>query len=528
VRITRVPLRNSVTVGIFVVITVLPVIVLAVQWLATIFTGNPDAISWVLPSQRGLQLLGHSLMLALAVTLISVIVGTGLALWLTSDKPLQRFIGTIYLVPLLIPPYIHSLQWTAVAGNRQFLNQIFSLLPGMENVSFSTYGFVPAAFVLTFALFPIVTLLVRRGLSAIQPELLEVGLLSDSSWQVWRRIIMPLITPSIVASAGLVFILVLVDYGVPSLLQYDVYIMEVYTSFSLYFDPIRAFATALPIILISMILLASSQLWFKNSPLQTRPELSHRLITNHWPFPARIFLALCVFFWFFAVTVPLIVLLVRGSSPSLFYETFVSNFGEIRMTINVAAIAALLATIITVPLATALTRKMSRYWWLLFALPLAIPAPLVGIAMIYIWNNPALDWAYDTWLILILVQTARFLPFALFAASTGVRNIDPILIEASQLPDTGILHRMTKVTMPLFAPTIIITWLVAFVFALGELGASLLVSPPGQSTLPITIYNLLHYGATDTVSVMSLIMVITAGLACAVLLMLYKRVLVRQ
>jgi iron(III) transport system permease protein len=120
------------------------------------------------------------------------------------------------------------------------------------------------------------------------------------------------------------------------------------------------------------------------------------------------------------------------------------------------------------------------------------------------------------------------LPFALFAASTGVRNIDPILIEASQLPDTGILHRMTKVTIPLLAPTIIITWLVAFVFALGELGASLLVSPPGQSTLPITIYNLLHYGATDTVSVMSLIIVIIAGLACAVLLMLYKRVLVRQ
>jgi iron(III) transport system permease protein len=37
------------------------------------------------------------------------------------------------------------------------------------------------------------------------------------------------------------------------------------------------------------------------------------------------------------------------------------------------------------------------------------------------------------------------------------------------------------------------------------LGVSLLVAPPGQATLSMRVYNLLHYGATDLVSGMSLI-----------------------
>jgi iron(III) transport system permease protein len=527
-RIRNVPLKRLATVGAFLVITVLPVLLLATQWLIAIFTGSTNAFSWAFPSQRSLQLLCNSLMLAIVVTFMSLMFGTGLAIWLTGDKPIHKFIRTIYLVPLLIPPYIHALEWMAVAGNRQFLNQILNSLPGMKNVTLSTYGFIPASFVLTFALFPIVTLLIRRGLAAIQPELLEIGWLSDNSWQVLRRIIVPLIMPSIVAAAGLIFVLVLVEYGVPSLLQYNVFIMEVYTSFSLYFNSVRAFATALPVIVIAVILLATSQLGLKNSPLQARLEQSHGLITNHWPIAARVFLYLCAIFWILASSVPLIVLFIRGGSPYLFYSTFINNFREIRLTIIIAAIAGCLTTLIAVPLAMVLTRRISRLWWLIFALPLAIPAPLVGISMISIWNNSLMDWGYNTWLMLILVQAARFLPFALFTASTGVRNIDPVLLEASQLPNTGFLHRMTKVTLPLFAPTIIMAWLMTFIFALGELGASLLVTPPGQSTLPITIYNLLHYGATNTVSAMSLNLLIIAGVACGILFMIYKRMLRTQ
>jgi iron(III) transport system permease protein len=518
------PLYIVATAGAFFVITLLPLLVLSVKWLIAIIA-DADALSWVLPVQNSLELLLNSLLLSFSVSILSVIFGTGLAFWLSGNKPIHKCVRSIYLFPLFIPPYIHSLQWMSIAGNRQFLNQLFSLLPGMQDTTFSTYGFFPAVLVLTLALFPIVTLLVRHGIGAIQPELLEAGWLGNTSWQVGRRIILPLVAPSIIASAGLISVLVMVEYGVPSLLQYNVYIMEVYTSFGLYFDPVRAFATALPLICLAVILLATSQLGLKNSPLQASNLASPGNITKEWPLAARILLNLCFILWFCASSVPLVILFIRGGAPSLFFETFINNWESNRLTVVIAALVGLLTSIIAIPLATALTQRISRLWWFIFALPLAIPAPLVGISMISIWNTPLLDWTYGTWLMLIFTQAARFLPFALFTASTGVRNIDPVFIEASRLPNIGFVQRMAKVTLPLLTPTILATWLITFIFSLGELGASLLVVPPGQSTLPVIIYNLLHYGATDSVAAMSLIIIFTAGIACAIMLLMYKLIL---
>jgi len=121
-------------------------------------------------------------------------------------------------------------------------------------------------------------------------------------------------------------------------------------------------------------------------------------------------------------------------------------------------------------------------------------------------------------LMLVVAHVARFLPFGVYAVASRVRHIDPVLTEAASLPNVGWWRRFLWVRLPMFTPAIAVTLLVVFVLSLGELGASLLISPPGQATLPMRIYNLLHYGATDVVSALSLIMVLVAGLACAALL----------
>ena len=48
---------------------------------------------------------------------------------------------------------------------------------------------------------------------------------------------------------------------------------------------------------------------------------------------------------------------------------------------------------------------------------------------------------------------------------------------------------------------------VVFVLSLGEIGATLLVIPPGLGTVALRLYNLLHYGAPAS----------TAGLALSLL-----------
>jgi iron(III) transport system permease protein len=516
--------RRRTAITAYFVLALLPLVVLGGQWLVSALTGDGAALAQVFPGSRSLGLLWNSLTLATAVALLSMAIGTGLALWLSGQGRIERLVGAIYLIPLLMPPYVHALEWMAVAGRRQFLDCLFSSLPLPGSVSFSAYGFWPAVLVLTLGLFPIVTLLVRRGLEAIQPELLEAGWLVDTSWRIWYRIVIPLIWPSVIAGAGLVFVLSFVEYGVPSLLQHNVYIMEIYASFSQHFNPVRAFGAALPLMVAAALILVVSQAPLRNSPLRSQPGRRNVFPSGNWPAPARAFLVLCVSVWGLSVAVPVIVLVARIGSVSVLAQAMSTASDEFVRTLVVAAITGLVATMVAVPLAAALMQRMNRAWWLALSLPLAIPAPLTGVALIYIWNRPLLDWGYGTLLILVLAHLARFLPFAAFTASSGVRNIDPLLLEAAALPDVGEKRRLIGILLPIYAPTIITTWVVTFVLSLGELGASLLISPPGQATLPMMVYNLLHYGATDIVSALALLILLAAGVACAGVLLMHRRI----
>ena len=59
--------------------------------------------------------------------------------------------------------------------------------------------------------------------------------------------------------------------------------------------------------------------------------------------------------------------------------------------------------------------------------------------------------------------------------------------------------------MPQIARGLAAAWVVAFVFAFGELGASILVSPPGESTLPIRIYTLIANTPASVVAALALL-----------------------
>ena len=48
---------------------------------------------------------------------------------------------------------------------------------------------------------------------------------------------------------------------------------------------------------------------------------------------------------------------------------------------------------------------------------------------------------------------------------------------------------------------------IVFILAFGELGTTLLVMPPGRETIPIKIYNLMHYGAEDLVAALCIILI---------------------
>ena len=108
---------------------------------------------------------------------------------------------------------------------------------------------------------------------------------------------------------------------------------------------------------------------------------------------------------------------------------------------------------------------------------------------------------------------SRFAAFAAIILYVQIRAIDPALIDAARVFSRDTVATLTKVTLPLLAPGIFIASAVLAALTLGELGATLIVTPPGFGTLAIKIYNYLHYGAAAEVAGLCLFMVAATLLA---------------
>jgi iron(III) transport system permease protein len=509
----------------FVGLALLPIVLLAASWIAEAATRGPSTLALAIPRDRTLGLLGRSLLMATAVTALATALGVGLAVWMWDRRRAHRVLGVVFLIPFFVPTYIHVMAWLSAAGRHQAFDLISLGFPGLGSFVSLTYGFWPTVAILSVTLGPMAALLVRTGLEAVDAQAIETGLLVRPPWIVARRIIWPLARPAVVASSGLVFVLALMEYGVPSMFDHPVYVTEIYAAFSQDFDARHAFGLSVPLMVIGAGVLAGTQAGLRRSPSRGQTRTPPQGIVSAFPFVLRLAVELSIAVWAASLVLPILVLLARGAWPRVVASALAPAGREIALTVVVAAACAVLAAVIVLPLAAAMVSS-DRAWrlgWLVCALPLAVPPPVTGIALIHLWNRPWLAWGYGGVTILVLAHAARLLPFGLYAAVSRVRQVDPRMLEAAAIPRVSRWRRFLWVGLPLHAPALVVTLIVVGVLSLGELGASLLVVPPGHATLPMRIYNLLHYGATNTVCALSLVIVLVAGAVRAGLLAIPAR-----
>ena len=121
----------------------------------------------------------------------------------------------------------------------------------------------------------------------------------------------------------------------------------------------------------------------------------------------------------------------------------------------------------------------------------------------------------------MLAGMARFAPLAVIVLVAQLRRINPLLIDAARILQTSHWQIWRQIWLPMLAPGLLAAAGIVFALNLGELGATLLVAPPGQATLTIRIYNFLHYGASGTVAGLCLMMaaaILVAGAIAALTL----------
>ncbi|MBI3050090.1 MAG: iron ABC transporter permease [Acidobacteria bacterium] len=438
---------------------------------------------------------------ALLATLIGAPLGFVLARVPLRFKPVWR---VALAAPLLLPPYVIALAWVYLGGSAGLV----AAATGRDLLSGWTYSLPGAVVVLSLVFYPLSMLTTEVALRRIEPRIEEAAFVVAPPGRVLRRITLPLAAPAVGAAALVIFVLAVSEFGVPGLLRVRVFTTEVFTAFAALYDFSRATILTLPLLGLSIVVAAVAALLVGERLLVTRRGATgaRPVAFEGWTRRAT-GAAWCVLA--VALVAPLAVLTREAMGvPSV--TAIVKGSGEaIRSSLTLAAAGATVASGVAVWIGYARARARRRVGVcadVLLVVLFAVPSTVVGVGLIGVWNRAGVfGRVYGTDGMLLLAYLARFLPVAALALAAGMRYVPASHEEAAAVGGAGWWSTMIHVVLPQVKLALLAAWVVVFILAFGELGASILVAPPGESTLPIRIYTIIANAPAAEVAALALL-----------------------
>jgi molybdate transport system permease protein len=160
-----------------------------------------------------------SLATSIVATAITLILGVAAAFWRERRSgPTYAIFDGIALLPLVLPPTVVGFLLLLLFGRHGPLGQL--LLRIGVSIVFSWPATVIAAAVVSF---PLMYLTARAAIAQVDAPLLQAArTLGASEWRVFRRIVIPLAAPGLLAGTILSFARALGEFGATLMLAGDI------------------------------------------------------------------------------------------------------------------------------------------------------------------------------------------------------------------------------------------------------------------------------------------------------------------
>ena len=454
----------------------------------------------------------NSLIIAFGTTFFSLLIGTPQAFLLQRTKVSWRnFFKVAYLIPLLIPPYIHAIVWTYLLSKKGIINQYLIKFFHLKQPLFSIYGIPGVIFVLTLAYSPLATALVISGLKSIDYSLEEVALLYHTPFQIFKKITLPLLTPHIFSGAIFVFVFSIINFGVPDFLRVSVYPTEIFVQFSAYYNEKTATALSVPLVIFTIFLIILIKRFMQNRPYITITSDFKYALCYKLDRKLNTLAFLFLFLLFFLSTIiPIAVLIKKSGSWSNYCRVLLNSSYQISYSLILSFLGTIIMVILSFFISCFIERIKSLSNVLEYAslIPFAIPATVLGIGLIKVWNHSITQFVYNSSIIILIAYIAHFIPFTTRIIISELKRISLEMEEAAFLISSNWFYVIRKIIVPLSYPGLLISFFIGFILCFGDLVTSLLIIPPGRETVPIKAYNLMHYGAEHLVSALCLILIL--------------------
>ena len=183
---------------------------------------------------------------------------------------------------------------------------------------------------------------------------------------------------------------------------------------------------------------------------------------------------------------------------------------QLRVSVATGILASLAALISGAWAALALRNMFGpskRILDLLFFVPSAVPSVSVGLGLLVAFSQRPL-LLNGTVMIVMLAHFILISAFTYGNVSAGLQRIAPDYEQMAASLGARPLYCLWHVLLPLMRPYLLAAFSLSFALSMGELGATVMVYPPGWVTMPVGIFALTDRG--DIFEGAALTMILTA------------------
>ncbi len=524
--------------------------------LAALLSHGVEGVFAAMEQARVLRALQHSLFSAAASAVLATLLGTCIALTLALASLRGRaLLVFLLLLPMMIPPHVTAIAWTQALGPSSSVLSWLGISPvaGAQNPVHTVGGLIT---LLALQHFPLVLIIVQSSLRALPADLLEASRVSGASpFLTLRRIVLPLLAPSMIAAASLSFIAALGNFGINALVgvparytTLPVLIWQKLASFGP--DVLGEVAAIATILALLALLLVLFSWWCLARARQTIPNAGATIHQVHRSHRGRPTLAECLLWGFVMIALgfPLLSLLSSALVPtygvaltadSLTFSHFIAVLFEQSVTLRafgnstlVASLAALCIALIAIPLAFTLTRPSGWQRRLATAsaiqadLSYAVPGIVMSVAFILVFLRPLplFDVSlYNTLALIGLAYVAVFLAIGLKPVVSASSQLDEAMDDAARVNGASYLRRLTRIQAPLLAGPAVSGAILVFLTAYNEITVSALLWSSGNETIGTVIFNYEDGGYTTLAASMSVLVILATIVIMLMLRLLGKR-----
>ncbi|WEB81694.1 ABC transporter permease [Vagococcus lutrae] len=451
----------------------------------------------------------NSFKVSITATICALIVGILLAyLFAMYEFKGKKVLQILIVIASMSAPFIGAYSWILLLGRNgiitTFLANVFHIT--MPDI----YGFTGITLVFTLQLFPLIFLYVSGAFKSIDNSLLEAAeSMGSSGISRFFKVILPLLLPTILAGALLVFMRAFSDFGTPMLIGegYRTFPVLIYTEFMSEVGGDASFASSLAVIAIIIaltIFLIQKYIANKNTftmsslhPISQRSIKGVKKAVVYIVSYGIVFLAilpqLYLIYTSFLNTQGMV--FVPGYSLNSYREAFNRMGSAIFNTIRIPLMALVIVVIfsifisyLTVKKKNALTATID----ILSMIPYIVPGTVLGISYLAAFNtgiaNSGILAITGTALIIVISLTVRRLPYTIRSSVATLGQIPDSIEEAASSLGSSKLNTFARITVPMMVSGIVSGAILSWITMISELSTSVLLYNVNTKTMPVAIY----------------------------------------